>query len=184
MFWRGPARFRGDQRSGTIDGALLTPSFWHFCGNFRSVCGPLHNHCAEAGTKNEPDMFSVPIQKKGRKIGPHVSNKDLVDFVFEGFNSTLNKTKQHTHSIRYDPEEAFFGKKIAKSRNSCDASDRWGCLRTGMVTRCANRRSLGTYTKHSLIAIVVCVTFFFSTDEEESLRSRCFSGSKSRGTRH
>ena len=36
--------------------------------------------------KQEPDMFFVPIQKKGWKIGAHVWN---VDFVFDGFRSTL-----------------------------------------------------------------------------------------------
>jgi len=39
--------------------------FWHFCGNFRSVRGPLQNYHAKAGTKNEPWHVFGAISKKG-----------------------------------------------------------------------------------------------------------------------
>ena len=50
-------------------------------GTFAVSAGPYRNYQAEAGTKNAPDTFFVPIEKKG-KINPHVSNiiKDLVNF--------------------------------------------------------------------------------------------------------
>jgi len=43
-------------------------------GSFVVSAGPYVNYRAEAGTKNEPDTFFVPVQKKGWKIDPHVSN--------------------------------------------------------------------------------------------------------------
>ena len=43
-------------------------------GTFAVSAGPLINYRTQAGTKNEPDTFFVPVQKKGWKIGPHVSN--------------------------------------------------------------------------------------------------------------
>jgi len=57
-------------------------------GTFAVSAGPYIHYCAEAGTKNEPDTFFVPVQKKGWKIDPHVSNI-LADFFFRGFRSTL-----------------------------------------------------------------------------------------------
>jgi len=42
-------------------------------GTFAVSAGPYINYHV-AGTKNEPDMFFVPVQKKGWKIDPHVSN--------------------------------------------------------------------------------------------------------------
>jgi len=43
-------------------------------GTFAASAGPDMNYRAKAGTKNEPDTFFVPLQKKGWKIDPHVSN--------------------------------------------------------------------------------------------------------------
>jgi len=43
-------------------------------GTFAVSAGPYINYHNEAGTKNEPDPYFVPIQKKGWKINPHVSN--------------------------------------------------------------------------------------------------------------
>ena len=34
-------------------------------GTFAVSAGPYRNYPAEAGTKNEPDTFLVPVQKKG-----------------------------------------------------------------------------------------------------------------------
>ena len=42
--------------------------------SFAVSAGPYINDRVEAGTKNEPDMFFVPVQKKGWKIDPHDSN--------------------------------------------------------------------------------------------------------------
>ena len=53
-------------------------------GTFAVSAGPYRNYQAEAGTKNEPDTFLVPIQKKGWKIDPHVSNLRSRDFIFRG----------------------------------------------------------------------------------------------------
>jgi len=43
-------------------------------GTFAVSAGPyrLGNYRVAAGTKNEPDTFFVPVQKKGWKIDPHV----------------------------------------------------------------------------------------------------------------
>jgi len=43
-FWRGWARCRDDQRLRTSTAHPQCPAiFWHFCGHFRSVRGPLQN---------------------------------------------------------------------------------------------------------------------------------------------
>ena len=49
-------------------------SFGTSAGTFAVSAGPYINYYAEAGTKNEPDTFFVPVSKKGWKIGPYVSN--------------------------------------------------------------------------------------------------------------
>jgi hypothetical protein len=46
--------------------------------------GPYINYRNEAGTTNEPDKNFVPVQKKGWKIDPHVSNLRSREFVFQG----------------------------------------------------------------------------------------------------
>ena len=51
-------------------------------GTFAVSAAPYINYRAEASTKNEPDMFFVPVQKKGWKIGPHVSNIIQGSFLF------------------------------------------------------------------------------------------------------
>ena len=66
------------QRDANLCGAYARPtderSLVRGGGNFRSVRRPLHkNYRNEAGTKNEPDTYFVPLQKKGWKIDPHVS---------------------------------------------------------------------------------------------------------------
>jgi len=43
-------------------------------GTFAVSAGPYRNYQAEAVTKNEPATYFVPIQKRGWKIYPHVSN--------------------------------------------------------------------------------------------------------------
>ena len=43
-------------------------------GTFAVSTGPYRNYQAEAGTKIESDTFFVPVQRKGWKIDPHVSN--------------------------------------------------------------------------------------------------------------
>ena len=53
-------------------------------GTFAVSAGPYRNYQAEAGTKNEPDTFFVPLQKKGPKIDPHVSNLGSRGFLFQG----------------------------------------------------------------------------------------------------
>ena len=39
---------------------------------------------SEAGAKNELDTFFVPVQKKGSKTDPHVSNLRSREFLFRG----------------------------------------------------------------------------------------------------
>jgi len=75
-----------------IDGAPSTPGYLLALLRELSQCptGPYRNCRGEAGTKNEPDTFFVPVQKKGWKIDPHVSNI-LADFFFRGFRSTLKR---------------------------------------------------------------------------------------------
>ena len=46
--------------------------------------GPYINYRTEAGTKNEPDTYFVPFQKKDWKIDPHVSNLRSREFLFQG----------------------------------------------------------------------------------------------------
>jgi len=52
-------------------------------GTFAVSAGPYRNYQAEAGTKNEPDTFFVPVQKKGWKIDPHVANLRSREFPFQ-----------------------------------------------------------------------------------------------------
>jgi len=49
LFRRGWAKFRGNQRSGTINSALLTPGY--LLALLRYFSGPYTNYFAEAGTK-------------------------------------------------------------------------------------------------------------------------------------
>jgi len=44
-------------------------------GTFACLAGPYRNFRGEAGTKNDPNLFFVPNQKKDPKIDLHVSNK-------------------------------------------------------------------------------------------------------------
>jgi len=53
-------------------------------GTFAVSAGPYRNYQAEAGTKNEPGTFLVPVPKKGWKIDPHVSNLRSREFLFRG----------------------------------------------------------------------------------------------------
>jgi len=53
-------------------------------GTFAVSAGPHRNYQAEAGTKNESDTYFVPVQKKGCKINPHVSNLRSREFLFQG----------------------------------------------------------------------------------------------------
>jgi len=53
-------------------------------GSFAVSAGPYRNYQAEAGTKNELDTFFVPVQKKGSKTDPHVSNLRSREFLFRG----------------------------------------------------------------------------------------------------
>ena len=53
-------------------------------GTFAVSADPYINYRDEAGMKNEPDTYFVPIQKKGWKIDPHVSNLRSCEFVFQG----------------------------------------------------------------------------------------------------
>ena len=65
--------------------------FWHFCGNFHSVRGPLQKLSCQSSTcfgmiivrKTNLDMFLVPFQKKGWKIDHHVSNPRTRGFLFQ-----------------------------------------------------------------------------------------------------
>ena len=57
---------------------------------FACPAGPCRNCRGEASTKNEPNRYFVPDQKKWvRKSTFTFRTKDLVDFVFEGFRSTF-----------------------------------------------------------------------------------------------
>ena len=78
--------FRGDQRSGTLNGALSTPGY--LLALLREL-----SQCPQALTeiimpkqvrKTNLDMFLVPFQKKGWKIDHHVSNLKARGFLFQG----------------------------------------------------------------------------------------------------
>ena len=58
-------------------------------GTFAVSAGPYMKYRNEAGTKNEPDTYFVPLQKRGWKIDPHISNLRSREFFFKGFRSTL-----------------------------------------------------------------------------------------------
>ena len=82
MILSGPGRSGGDEPGVEVIGdyvhkwrALNTQlSSGTSTRTFAVSAGPYRNYQAEAGTKNEPDTFFVPVQKKGPKIDPHVSN--------------------------------------------------------------------------------------------------------------
>ena len=92
MILSGPGRSRGDEPGFEAIGgcvhkrrALNTRlSSGTSVGTFAVSAGPYRNYQAEAGTKNEPDTFFVPIQKKGWKIDPHVLNIKSREFLFQG----------------------------------------------------------------------------------------------------
>jgi len=53
-------------------------------GTFAVSAGPDRMYRNEAGTIIEPDTYCVPVQKKGWKIDPHVSNLRSHEFSFQG----------------------------------------------------------------------------------------------------
>jgi len=53
-------------------------------GTFAVSAGPYIYYRNETGTKNEPDTYFVPVQKKGWKNDPHVSNLRSREFLFQG----------------------------------------------------------------------------------------------------
>ena len=57
-------------------------SYGTSAGTFAVSAGPYRNYRNEAGTKIEPDMYFVPVQTKGWKIDPHVSNLRSREFKF------------------------------------------------------------------------------------------------------
>jgi len=61
-------------------------------GTFAVSAGPNRNYPAEAGTKNKPNTFLVPVQKKGLKIDPHVSNLRFREIFF---NMTFEEKNLH-----------------------------------------------------------------------------------------
>jgi len=88
----GPDRSKGDESGVEAIGgcvhkqrALNTRLFsGTSAGTFAVFAGPYRNYQAEAGTKNEPDVFLVPVQKKSWKIDPYVSNLRSREFLFQG----------------------------------------------------------------------------------------------------
>jgi len=88
----GPVRSGGDEPGFEAIGACVHKrralntrlSSGTSAGTFAVSAGPYRNYQAEAGTKNEPDTFFVPIQKKGWKIDPHVSNIRSRESLFQG----------------------------------------------------------------------------------------------------
>jgi len=92
MILSGPGRSGGDEPGFEAIGgcvhkrrALNTRlSSGTSAGTFAVSAGPYRNYQAEAGTKNAPGTFLVPVQKKGWKIDPHFSNLRSRGFVFRG----------------------------------------------------------------------------------------------------
>jgi len=88
----GPDRSGGDEPGVEVIGgcvhkrrALNTRlSSGTSAGTFAVSTGPYGNYQAEAVTKNEPNTFFVPVQKKGWKIDHHVSNLRSREFLFGG----------------------------------------------------------------------------------------------------
>jgi len=63
--------------------------FWHFCGNFCSVRGPLQKLTCWSRYEKRSWYVFCTSSKNCWKIGPHVRTQDLFDFFFKGFRSTL-----------------------------------------------------------------------------------------------
>ena len=92
MILSGPGRSGGDEPGVEAIGdcvhkrrALNTwLSSGTSTGTFAVSAGPYRNYQTEAGTKNEPDAFFVPVQKQCWKIDPHVSNLGFREFLFRG----------------------------------------------------------------------------------------------------
>jgi len=84
LFWRGQARFRGDQRSGTLNSALSTPGYLLALLRELSQCPRAFTEIImpKQVRKTNLDIFLVPFQKKGWKINHHVSNLRTRGFPF------------------------------------------------------------------------------------------------------
>jgi len=61
----------GNYKRGTLNTQLSSGTS---VGTFACPAGPYKNCRGKAGTKNEPNWYFVPDQKKGPKIDLHVSN--------------------------------------------------------------------------------------------------------------
>jgi len=53
-------------------------------GTFACPAGPYRNGRGEAGTKNEPNWYFVPVSEKGPRVDAHVSNLKSREFLFRG----------------------------------------------------------------------------------------------------
>ena len=71
---------------------------------FAVSAGPYMNYCAETATKNEPDTFFVPVQKKGWRIDLHGVNLKSCECLFQGvqvnpyLNVDVDEGRQKTSS--------------------------------------------------------------------------------------
>ena len=82
MVLSGPGRSGGDEPGFEAIGGCVHRRFAlntqlssdTSSGTLTVSAGPHRNYQAEEGTKNEPDTFFGPAQKKGWKLDPHVSN--------------------------------------------------------------------------------------------------------------
>ena len=92
MLLSGPGRSGGDEPGFDAIGGCVRKrralntrlSSGTSAGTFAVSTGPCRNYQAEAGTKNKPDTFLVPVQKKGLKIDPHMTNLRSFQFIVQG----------------------------------------------------------------------------------------------------
>jgi len=104
----GPGRSGGDEPGVEAIGGCIHKrralntrlSSGTSAGTFAVSAGPYINYCNKAGTKNKPDTYFVPVQKKDWKIDPHVSKLRSREFFFKGFRSTLNHFMNRNMFVR------------------------------------------------------------------------------------
>ena len=104
----GDKRFRGDQRSGTPNGARSTPGYLLTLLRDLSQCPRALTEIImpKQVQKTNLDILLVTFQKKGWKIDYHVSNLRTRGFLFQG--------------VQVHPEECLLRSNLGKRSNKAE----------------------------------------------------------------
>ena len=113
-------------------------------GNFCVSRGALQKCRGEASTKNEPNWYFVPVQKKGSESRSSRFEPDFVDFFFKRFESTLKTNKQTNLNKSQPTNIVLWGLVGYMPTNVVNSlSPLSGCHAVRFCPRTSSRRRMG-----------------------------------------